>query len=77
MTVAVLDETGRPCPLPVIALGRALRGLPPGTVVQLVADDPVVQTDVPAWCDMVGARLLSCERGANGVFKIRIVLPEV
>lgn len=65
MTPVLLDEVGRRCPLPVIALGRALRTLPPGSEVLLLADDPVVLTDVPAWCEMVGARLLRTGRDAD------------
>jgi TusA-related sulfurtransferase len=74
MTV-VLDEVGRACPLPVIALGRAMRRLPPRTQVLLRADDPVVRTDVPAWCAMVGARLLQIDQDDAGIFTVRITLP--
>ena len=40
MTLLELDERGRPCPLPVIALGRALRSQAPGSQVILHADVP-------------------------------------
>ena len=66
MTGLLLDERGRACPLPLIALGRARRDLPPGTIVTLLADDPVVLTDVPAWCAMVGATLLSSRPDGDG-----------
>ncbi len=69
----VLDERGRPCPLPVIALGRARRSLQAGDVLRLIADDAVVLTDVPAWCSMVGARILAQESdGPTHTFVIRL-----
>lgn len=74
MTTVVLDEVGRACPWPVIALGRAVRSLPPATHVLLLADDPVALTDVPAWCSMVGAELLSIEQDA-GILRMLIRLP--
>ncbi len=69
----VLDERGRACPLPIVALGRARRRLPPGTEVTLLADDPVVLTDVPAWCAMVGATLID-HASDSGTFTFRIRL---
>lgn len=57
-----LDERGRPCPLPVTALARAARRLPPGAVLGLLADDAAAEFDVPAWCRMRGAELLEVRR---------------
>ena len=71
--VVELDEPGM-CPAPIIALGRARRSLPPGATVRLTADDPVVATDVPAWCSMVGARILGQDQVA-GRFRYLIELP--
>jgi len=71
----VIDEVGRPCPHPLIALGRALHRLAPGTEVLLRADDPVVCTDVPVWCDMVGARLLGIDSEEDGTLAVRLILP--
>lgn len=73
--MTVLDERGRACPLPVIALGRALRSQPSGAEVTLLADDPVVRTDVPAWCTLVGATLLSTTDGPDGLITLRVRLP--
>lgn len=68
----VLDKRGLPCPMPVIALGRAARDLGSG-LVELLADDPAAQVDVPAWCRMRGADLLGQEPVGDGYrFRIRI-----
>ena len=50
----VVDCLGRPCPVPVLELGRALRTAAPGTVVEVVSDDPAARLDVPAFCRMRG-----------------------
>ena len=47
----VVDERGSLCPMPVIALARAVRQSPEATVL-LLADDPAAISDVPAWCAM-------------------------
>jgi tRNA 2-thiouridine synthesizing protein A len=57
----VIDERGRLCPLPVIALGRAAHDLPPGSVIELLADDPAAAYDVPAWCQLRGHDLLAAD----------------
>lgn len=58
-----LDERGRLCPLPVIALARAAAELPAGGVVRMLADDPAAHVDVAAWCRMRGHTLLSAFEG--------------
>lgn len=52
----LLDERGRLCPLPVIALGRAAAADPAARLL-LLADDPAAATDVPAWCALRGRTL--------------------
>ncbi len=56
MTITV-DARGTRCPYPVIALARAAADAAPGTVIEVLADDPVALTDVPAWCRMRDAVL--------------------
>jgi tRNA 2-thiouridine synthesizing protein A len=50
----VVDARGSRCPVPVIRLARAARGLPSGTTVVLLADDVAAWSDVPAWARMKG-----------------------
>jgi len=76
---AELDYRGQRCPAPIVALGRASRSTP-GVVVELLADDPAAEFDVPAWCRLRGATLLSAVEAGGAdtatwrVFVIR--LPE-
>ena len=58
-----LDERGRRCPLPVIALARAQTqwandGAEHSRVVGVLADDPAAQYDIPAWCRLKGAQFI-------------------
>jgi tRNA 2-thiouridine synthesizing protein A len=66
--VTVLDQRGERCPLPVIALARAVRELPVGGEVTLLTDDPAAEHDVPAWCRMREQQLVSA---ADGTFVVR------
>jgi TusA-related sulfurtransferase len=50
----VIDCLGRPCPVPVIELARALRDLAPGALASVLSDDPAALVDVPAFCRMRG-----------------------
>lgn len=54
-----VDARGLRCPLPVIRLAEALGGHPVGTEVRLLATDPAARTDIPAFCRMRDARLVS------------------
>ena len=48
----VVDCLGRPCPVPVIELAKALPSLAVGQVVEVLSDDPAARLDIPAWCRM-------------------------
>jgi TusA-related sulfurtransferase len=71
----VLDERGRLCPLPVIALGRAVTHGDPQARVLLLADDPAAETDVPAWCSMRGRTLAWTGSAPDGVGRAYLVVP--
>ena len=65
-----LDCLGQRCPLPVIALAKALPGVPVGEVVRVLADDPAAANDIPAWCRMKGQELIS---GSDDAYEVRRV----
>ena len=60
-----VDTSGSYCPVPILELAKACRGLPTGTVVELWATDPGVQADLPAWCEATGNALLSIEQAGE------------
>ncbi len=56
-----LDCLGQRCPLPVIALAKAIPGVAVGDVVRVLADDPAAANDIPAWCRMKGQELVATD----------------
>lgn len=69
-----LDARGLLCPLPVIRAQDKIRTLDPGDVLEVVATDPGVRHDIPAWCRVHGHRLLTSERrGGDFRFRIEVV----
>jgi tRNA 2-thiouridine synthesizing protein A len=50
--VLTIDALGRKCPIPIIMLAEQIPGVPLGSVVAVLADDPAAYTDVPSWCTM-------------------------
>jgi TusA-related sulfurtransferase len=73
--VVTLDERGRRCPLPVLALARACQQHPPGTSIAVISDDPAAEHDIPAWCRLKGASFLgqypAPDGGAGAAFLVR------
>jgi tRNA 2-thiouridine synthesizing protein A len=68
---AILDTTGLRCPLPVLKLRKAMRNLPPGGRLLMLATDPGARADVADFCAASGNRLLDAdERGETLRFVI-------
>ena len=65
MSGPVVDALGTYCPVPIHLLARALAGVPVGEVLEILADDPLIEVDLPAWCHATGHQLvaLSCDDG--------------
>ncbi|MCI0573809.1 MAG: sulfurtransferase TusA family protein [Myxococcaceae bacterium] len=53
-----VDARGLACPMPIVVLARAVRSLPGGVRVQLLATDPAVVPDLQAWSVATGHLLL-------------------
>jgi TusA-related sulfurtransferase len=64
-----VDALGAHCPVPVRLVGRALGPLNPGAEVELLADDPLVAVDLPAWCHRRGHELVSIAADDRGVWR--------
>ena len=62
-----LDQRGRRCPLPIIALARHIADVPVDELVAVAADDPAARLDVQAWCRMRGHDYVGEEAGPDGV----------
>lgn len=49
------------CPMPVIRTQDAVAELKPGDHLKVIATDPGVKNDIPAWCRINGHTVLSIE----------------
>ena len=45
-----LDTSGLLCPIPIVRTAAAVKGLPDGAVLLVIATDPGIATDMPMWC---------------------------
>ncbi|GAA4228411.1 hypothetical protein GCM10022254_18480 [Actinomadura meridiana] len=50
----IIDGGDRSCVRLLLELRGHIAGLAPGTVVHLIASDPVAPIDLPAWCHLTG-----------------------
>lgn len=57
-----LDARRLLCPIPVIRTQNAIRQLQPGELLKVLATDPGVMQDIPAWARIHGHEVLSAER---------------
>jgi TusA-related sulfurtransferase len=71
MSETVLDVKGMTCPLPVLRANRALRSLPAGARLRVLATDRASVADFQAFCRETGHDLLSQAEEA-GVFSFTI-----
>ena len=62
-----LDARGLLCPMPIVKTAKAMKELPDGAVLKLLATDRGSVTDVPAWTDTTGNELLE-HHEEDGVF---------
>ncbi|WP_130471111.1 sulfurtransferase TusA family protein [Candidatus Magnetaquicoccus inordinatus] len=56
-----LDARRLLCPLPILRAEQSLRSLPPGAILAILASDPGIQQDLPAWCQINGHALLALQ----------------
>ncbi|HUT19933.1 MAG TPA: sulfurtransferase TusA family protein [Anaerolineae bacterium] len=64
----IQDSIGQLCPMPIAFLARNMRGMEPGQVLEVRADDEGAHADIPAWCEQTGNEFLG-EEQADGYFK--------
>lgn len=62
----IVDARGRPCPVPVIELAKALPSVEVGAELTVWSDDPASRHDVPAWCRLRGQAYIGSEPLQDG-----------
>ena len=71
----LLDATGLLCPLPVLKARRALRAVPAGGILRVLATDPGAVKDFEHFCNTTGCQLVESSEEAGGVFRFRLKKP--
>lgn len=67
-----LDLSGLLCPLPVLKARKRLERMASGTVLKVIATDPMSAIDMPHFCNEQGHTLLDQQRdGPALIFRIR------
>ena len=67
-----LDVKGLSCPMPMMKLAKAMKGLKPEQVLEMLGTDPGTKSDLPRWCDKTGNTLLDESELDGGVFRFLI-----
>ena len=68
-----LDARNLLCPLPVIRTQDRAQSMSPGALLEVVATDPGVVNDIPAWCRLNGHSVRSIDQEGREI----IVLVEI
>jgi tRNA 2-thiouridine synthesizing protein A len=72
MADQVLDAKGLNCPLPIVRARKALREVPIGGTLQVIATDPGAVKDFESFCRLTGHDLLESKaQGKQFEFLIR------
>jgi len=70
----LLDAKGLLCPLPVLKARKALKEVPPGGILRVLATDRGAVADFAAFCKATGSELLASTE-EDGVFTFDIRKP--
>jgi tRNA 2-thiouridine synthesizing protein A len=57
-----LDTSGTFCPVPIIETARVMGGMAPGDRLLVIATDPGIESDLPAWCRSTRNQFLGLQR---------------
>ena len=72
---STLDATGLLCPLPVLKARRALRAVPAGGVLEVLATDPGATKDFEHFCQTTGCMLVAASEAPDGVLRFLLKKP--
>lgn len=70
----IIDARGHRCPTPALKLQKAIRGVPPGATLTLLATDPMARIDVPHLMAGIGGEIVSINE-ADGILTIVVATP--
>jgi len=64
-----LDCFGLLCPMPIVKTAQAVKKLKKGKILEVIADDPGIEKDMPAWCESTGNKCLGIEKGKDKIIR--------
>ncbi len=64
LQVTTVDARGLSCPMPIVKTAQAIRSMPSGALLELLATDPGSVKDVEAWSKTTGNELV--EQSVDG-----------
>jgi tRNA 2-thiouridine synthesizing protein A len=70
-----LDATGLLCPLPVLKARRALKAVPPGGILEVLATDPGATKDFEHFCRTTGCQLVEASEQPGGILRFLLRKP--
>jgi len=66
-----IDCVGLYCPMPIVKTAQKMKELEPGQVLEVIADDKGIKTDMPAWAEKTGNEFLGIEE-EGGEIKVYV-----
>ena len=72
---STLDATGLLCPLPVLKARRALKAVPPGGILEVLATDPGATKDFQHFCQTTGCEMIASGQQPGGVLRFVLKKP--
>ncbi len=72
MTTTTLDTKGMNCPLPILKAKKALKDLPAGDLLEVIATDPGSVRDFDSFCRTTGNELMETDFGDDGFYTFTI-----
>ena len=60
-----LDLTGLKCPLPVLKARRAIKDMPAGGIIEVLADDPAAELDFAHFCETGNHELIETGKSSS------------
>jgi len=62
-----IDCVGLYCPMPIVKTAQAIKDLEDGQVLEVLADDVGIKSDMPAWASKTGNEFLGTEENPGEI----------
>ena len=61
----VIDCVGLYCPMPIVNTAKKIKDIAVGQILEVIADDEGVRSDLPNWCKATGNELLGTKENGG------------